>query len=67
MTDTPIPSPPTPPAAAQPTTVVNQTPAGVLNKNFAALLALNTTQKKKRKSKAHLNAMKMRGESPRVS
>ena len=64
MTGTPIPPLPTPalPAAAQPSTVVNQTSAGVLDQNLAALLALNTTQKKKRKSKAHLNAMKMRGE-----
>ncbi|UVL67181.1 hypothetical protein [Pseudomonas sp. B21-031] len=53
MTDTPIPSLPTPalPAAAQPSTVVNQTSAGVLDQNFAALLALNTTQKKREKVK----------------
>lgn len=50
--------PPTPTQAPAP---VSPTP--VLAPDFlASLAALNATQKKKKKSKAHLNTMKMRGE-----
>lgn len=55
----PAPPVPAPPAPTLPLAAANL--AGLLEQN-AALVALNETQKKKRKSKAHLNALKMRGE-----
>lgn len=58
MTDQKIPPPPLA-AAPAPSTVVPAEAQSSLQQSVATL-ALNETQRKKRKSKAHLNAMKMR-------
>lgn len=66
MTPPPVQQPSTAPATQAQNPLQIPTPPGVSNLggllNLAQLQTINATQKKKRKSKAHLNMMKMRSE-----